>query len=102
MKPIQFLLCQVSGATPTLCNSATSADKSCNLLWNQNSEDKITIQQTNKKRIDYFVKGQLFKIFKFIPSGHMMLFQLKEKSICQLVCNVLSILPDNQQSWWEI
>ena len=43
----------------------------------------------------------MFKVFKFIPSGHMMLFQLKRKSICQLVCNALSIMPEKQQIWWD-
>ena len=94
-------LSSVSGASPNVYTNANSGSFPCSFLWRQNKDDQTTLQRANKKRIDCFVKGQLFKVFKFIPSGHMMLFQLKKKSICQLVCNALSILPDEQQSWWE-
>jgi hypothetical protein len=67
----------------------------CSSLWLPTNGDKILEQKINKKRIDCFVKGQLFKVFKFIPSGHMMLFKLKQKSICQLVCNALNIFPED-------
>ena len=91
----------VSGATQTSNNIDNSSLLQCNALWSKMKQDAVTEQRQNRKRIDSFVKDQLFRDLKFIPSGQMMLFSTNKRSLCQLVCTALNIAPTEQQKYWD-
>jgi len=95
------LISSVSGATQTTSNIDNSSLLQCNVLWMKMKQEAFSEQRQNKKRIDIFVKDQLFRDLKFIPTGQMMLFSTKKRSLCQLVCTALNIAPNDQQKYWD-
>ena len=58
-------------------------------------------QKQNRKKIDIFVKEELFCVLKFIPSGKMMLYSSNKRSMCQMVCKALNVPLEQHQFYWE-
>ena len=69
--------------------------------WNDN---QMTLKKDNGRmvrEIDLFVKGVLFKNYKFITNQNEMEFSEKKKSLCQYTCTQLFIPEDNRRYWWD-
>ena len=73
-----------------------------NNKYQQMKQDLVTEQRLNSKKIDSYVKDHLSKNLKFIPSGEMMMFSEKQRSLCQKVCRALNVLPADQQIYWNL
>ena len=96
---------EVQNSIITFADRATNGNvptvMQCNKLWMQIQTDVRKEQKQNRKKIDIYVKDELFRELKFIPSGNMMLFSAKTRSISQLVCSALNIPADQQQVYWD-
>ena len=88
----------ISGNTGNTTNAMSTIQ--CNVKFQQVKQSQQDEQKDNRRKIDCFVKGQLFKNLKFV-SGHLMQFSMKQ-SVCQIVCQGLHINPDKRQMFWSL
>ena len=54
-----------------------------------------------KKRIDLYVKENVFRNLKFILSWKMMNNLTRKNSLCKLICTGLNIREEEQQTYWS-
>jgi hypothetical protein len=98
---IQPTLSVSSVSELTANNSNHASTTQCDMQWKRMKQNKQLENEHNRKKIDIYVKDELFKLVKFIPTGQAMQFSVKKQSLCQLICDELNIPPDSRCVYWD-
>ena len=99
--PELISLSSVSAATPAQVTSNNAiVPIQCHEIYKQMNSDVIAEQENNKKSIGDFVKEHLFKRLKFY-NLELLIYDTKNSSICQKVCNHLNMAEGSRVSFWN-
>ena len=91
----------ISAATLTK-NTTTNTTSiiQCNETWKNMHQNAIAEKESNQKKIENYVKEHLFRKLKFF-NLELMLYDTKELSVCQKVCNALKIAETERKRFWS-
>jgi hypothetical protein len=85
----------------TANNSNLASTIQCDMQWKRMKQNTLLEHENNRKKIDIYVKDELFKMVKFIPAGETMQFSTKKQSLCQLICDEFNIPSNERCNYWE-